>query len=58
MAPRANWKGYLFARFLSNRSLSSLVAAGKSQLQSHQSEDRKPAQATERGFRDRRGRAA
>src|SRR6516165_451134 len=45
-----------FPRFLSNRSLPSLIAAGKSQFQSHQSEDRKPAQATERGFRDwRRG---
>src|SRR6516225_1618304 len=44
-----------FPCFLSNRSLPSLIAAGKSQFQSHQSEDRKPAQATECGFRDRRG---
>ena len=32
-----------FARFMPNCSRPGLVAAGKSQLQSHQSEDRKPA---------------
>ena len=47
-----------FPRFLSNRSLPGLVAAAKSQFQSHQSADRKPAQATERGFRDWRRRPA
>src|SRR6516165_3762529 len=47
-----------FPRFLSDRSVPGLVAAGKGQFQSHQSEDRKPVEATECGFRDRRGRPA